>query len=158
MKKLEELRQTMRWEDDELNEFIKEIAEKIVSLMEMDTINLSMTKDVLTEEKASKYLHLIGAASNLKGFNYLKEALQITFLQPVSEISVTKELYPEIAEKFGTTSPRVERGIRHCIERIFDAPNMDIINAVFGYSVSPYKGKPSNSEFIAASVEYLKVN
>ena len=41
--------------------------------------------------------------------------------------SVTKVLYPRIAEKFDTTSSRVERAIRHAIEVAWSRNNIDTI-------------------------------
>ena len=59
-------------------------------------------------------------------------------------------LYPTVAKKFDTTSSRVERAIRHAIEIAWDRGDLDTINSFFGYTVNNCKGKPTNSEFIAA--------
>ena len=71
--------------------------------------------------------------------------------------SVTKELYPTIAENFSTTSSRVEGAIRHAIELAWDRGDMDTLNNVFGYTVSQIKGKPTNSEFIAMIADKLRL-
>ena len=63
--------------------------------------------------------------------------------------AVTKVLYPAVAKKFGTTSSRVERAIRHAIEVAWDRGDLETLQKYFGYTVSNAKGKPTNSEFIA---------
>ena len=54
--------------------------------------------------------------------------------------SITKQLYPSIAQKFDTTPSRVERAIRHAIEVAWGRGNMDTIDALFGYTIHAGKG------------------
>ena len=71
--------------------------------------------------------------------------------------SVTKILYPRIAEKFDTTSSRVERAIRHAIEVAWSRNNIDTVKKFFGYTVNTERGKPTNSEFIALVADRLRL-
>lgn len=71
--------------------------------------------------------------------------------------SVTKMLYPTVAQQFDTTSSRVERAIRHAIEIAWDRGDLDTINSFFGYTVNNCKGKPTNSEFIALLTDKLRL-
>lgn len=64
-------------------------------------------------------------------------------------MSVTNELYPRVAKEFGSTPGRVERAMRHAIETAWDRGNPGTINACFGYSTSPEKGKPTVGEFVS---------
>ena len=70
---------------------------------------------------------------------------------------ITKSLYPEIAKKFGTTPSRVERAIRHAIEVAWGRGEVDLMENIFGYTVSAAKGKPTNSEFIAMIADKLRL-
>ena len=63
--------------------------------------------------------------------------------------SVTKQLYPNVAQEYNTTSSRVERAIRHAIEVAWDRGDVDVLNSYFGYTIHNTRGKPTNSEFIA---------
>lgn len=72
--------------------------------------------------------------------------------------SVTKILYPDVAKHFGTSASRVERAIRHAIEVAWDRGNVDILHEYFGHTIEPGRGKPTNSEFIAMLIDYLKLN
>ncbi len=71
--------------------------------------------------------------------------------------SITKTLYPSIAEKYGTTPSRVERAIRHAIELAWSRGSVQNISELFGYTVSINKAKPTNSEFIAMIADKLRI-
>ena len=70
---------------------------------------------------------------------------------------ITKELYPSIAQKCGTTSSRVERAIRHAIEVAWSRGQIEVIDNLFGYTINNNKGKPTNSEFIALISDRLRL-
>ena len=63
--------------------------------------------------------------------------------------SITKRLYPNIAEKFDTSSSKVERAIRHAIEVAWNRGKIENINSLFGVKVYSDNEKPTNGEFIA---------
>ena len=71
--------------------------------------------------------------------------------------AITKEMYPEIAVKFNTTSSRVERAIRHAIEVSWSRGDYDLMEEVFGHSVDFDRAKPTNSEFIATIADKLSL-
>lgn len=110
------------------------------------------------EEEVTEILHQIGIPAHIKGYLYLREAIMMV----VEEIdllgSVTKILYPSIAQRFGTTPSRVERAIRHAIEVAWSRNNIDIIKKFFGYTIKTEKGKPTNSEFIAMMADRMRLN
>ena len=66
-------------------------------------------------------------------------------------------LYPSVAKKYGTTSSRVERAIRHAIEVAWDRGDLEVLNSFFGYTVQNSRGKPTNSEFIAMIADNLRL-
>lgn len=70
---------------------------------------------------------------------------------------ITKLLYPSIAKKYKTTSSSVERAIRHAIEVAWGRGKIEVIEEMFGYTVSAGKGKPTNSEFIALIADKLRI-
>ena len=71
--------------------------------------------------------------------------------------AITKILYPTVAKKNQTTSSRVERAIRHAIEVAWSRGKLDTLEALFGYTVSNGKGKPTNSEFIALITDKIRL-
>jgi two-component system response regulator (stage 0 sporulation protein A) len=76
---------------------------------------------------------------------------------PITEVFVTKQLYPFVAQQYDTTSSRVERAIRHAIEIAWTRGNADEINNYFGYRTDNYKCRPTNSEFIALITDKLRL-
>ena len=71
--------------------------------------------------------------------------------------AITKELYPEIADKYDTTTSRVERAIRHAIEVSWSRGDYDLMESLFGHSVDYDRAKPTNSEFIATVADKLRL-
>ena len=63
--------------------------------------------------------------------------------------SITKKLYPSIAEVYETSASKVERAIRHAIEVAWNKGKIENINDVFGLKVYDTHEKPTNGEFIA---------
>ena len=51
----------------------------------------------------------------------------------------------------------MERAIRHAIETAWDRGDVDVLNNMFGYTISVGKGKPTNSEFIALVTDNLRL-
>ena len=70
---------------------------------------------------------------------------------------ITKELYPEVANKYKTTSSRVERAIRHAIEVSWNRGDYEYMEELFGHSVDYDRAKPTNSEFIATVADKLRL-
>lgn len=105
----------------------------------------------------TQIIHEIGVPAHIKGYHYLREAIGIVFNDVEILGSITKVLYPKIAERYKTTPSRVERAIRHSIEVAWGRGNMDAIRTMFGYTVSVSKTKPTNSEFIAMIADKLRI-
>ena len=63
----------------------------------------------------------------------------------------------KFADKFTTTTSRVERAIRHAIEVAWGRGQQDVVENIFGYTISAAKGKPTNSEFIAMIADKLRL-
>ncbi|MCI7796496.1 MAG: sporulation transcription factor Spo0A [Lachnospiraceae bacterium] len=110
------------------------------------------------ETDVTQMLHEIGIPAHIKGYQYLRDAIIMSVQDPEMLASVTKILYPTIAKKHQTTSSRVERAIRHAIEVAWSRGKMDTINAIFGYTVSGGKGKPTNSEFVALIADKIRLD
>lgn len=105
----------------------------------------------------TKILHELGIPSHIKGYQYIREAIGIIYERPETIGGITKELYPELAEKFDTTVSRVERAIRHAIEVSWNRANWSLMEEIFGNSVDIDKAKPTNSEFIVTIADKLKL-
>ena len=109
------------------------------------------------EAQVTKIIHQIGVPAHIKGYQYLRTAIIMTINDNDIINSVTKVLYPSVAKKYGTTSSRVERAIRHAIEVAWDRGDLEVLNSFFGYTVQNSRGKPTNSEFIAMIADNLRL-
>ena len=105
----------------------------------------------------TKILHELGVPSHIKGYQYIREGISIIYERPEVIGGITKELYPDIAERFSTTVSRVERAIRHAIEVSWNRGNWDLMEDIFGHSVDIDKAKPTNSEFIVTVADKLRL-
>lgn len=123
----------------------------------IDLKNMSSNKDDSIEALVTNIIHEVGVPAHIKGYQYLREAI-IMVINDIDVINqITKCLYPQIAEKFHTTPSRVERAIRHAIEVAWGRGQQDVVENIFGYTVSAAKGKPTNSEFIAMISDKLRL-
>ena len=109
------------------------------------------------EADVTNIIHEIGVPAHIKGYQYLRDAIILAVNDMEMLNSITKVLYPTIAKKHQTTPSRVERAIRHAIEVAWSRGKMDTIDALFGYTVSTGKGKPTNSEFIALIADKIRL-
>lgn len=109
------------------------------------------------EIRVTNVIHEIGVPAHIKGYQYLRDAIIMTINDMEVINAITKVLYPTIAKRYGTTSSRVERAIRHAIEVAWDRGDIEILQGYFGYTVSNIKGKPTNSEFISMVADRLRL-
>ncbi len=109
------------------------------------------------ETDVTDMIHEIGVPAHIKGYQYLREAIMMSVRDMEMLNSITKLLYPSIANKYQTTPSRVERAIRHAIEVAWSRGRMETLDALFGYTINTGKGKPTNSEFIALITDKLRL-
>ena len=109
------------------------------------------------EALVTNVIHEVGVPAHIKGYQYLRDAIMMVVNDIDIINQITKQLYPEIAEKYKTTPSRVERAIRHAIEVAWGRGQTDTVESIFGYTVSASKGKPTNSEFIAMIADKLRL-
>ena len=109
------------------------------------------------EALVTNLIHEVGVPAHIKGYQYLREAIMMVVNDIEVINQITKQLYPQIAQKYKTTPSRVERAIRHAIEVAWGRGQTDAVENIFGYTVSASKGKPTNSEFIAMIADKLRL-
>jgi len=140
---------------------IKQVAAK-KGFVQEEPIKANPEKDALKNKRfidntITNVIKEIGVPAHIKGYSYLREAIQMVYSDVELLGSITKVLYPEIAKKFQTTPSRVERAIRHAIEVAWNRGNYETISKLFGYTVHHLKSKPTNSEFIAMIADKIRM-
>ena len=109
------------------------------------------------EEKITNIFITVGIPAHIKGYQFLREAIKMAIDNPEIINSITKKLYPSIAERFETTASKVERAIRHAIEVAWNRGKIENINALFGIRVYSNNEKPTNGEFIALVADKMLI-
>lgn len=109
------------------------------------------------ETRITLLLREFGIPANIKGYQYLRKAIQMAVESPESMSAVTKVLYPDIAKCHGTTASCVERAMRNAIEVAWNRGNVEVLQKYFGYTINPHAGRPTNSEFIATLADVLSL-
>ena len=107
------------------------------------------------DEKISNLFISVGIPAHIKGYQFLREAIKMTIENPDIINSITKRLYPSIAERYGTSASKVERAIRHAIEVAWNRGKIENINNIFGIKIYSPNEKPTNGEFIALIADKL---
>lgn len=109
------------------------------------------------EADITEIIREIGIPAHIKGYQYVRDGIIMT-IQDIKMLNyITKLLYPTIAKKYKTTSSSVERAIRHAIEVAWNKGKIDVLEDMFGYTISAGRGKPTNSEFIALIADKLRL-
>ena len=133
------------------------LADRIMDLVD-DKIDHKVVSNSSVEVKVSELLHNLGIPSHVRGYKYIREGVMILYTSKNLVTMVTKDIYPEIAERFETTSSRVERAIRHAIEISWVRGDLKLMDELFGNSVDAERSKPTNSEFLTTIADKFKMS
>ncbi|MDE6204362.1 MAG: sporulation initiation factor Spo0A C-terminal domain-containing protein [Lachnospiraceae bacterium] len=109
------------------------------------------------EQLVSHMMLDMGVPAHLKGYRYVRTAVLMAEEDMKVVGSVTKLLYPEIAKRYNTTDGKVERAIRNAIEISWERGNKETFENLFGYCADNGQGRPTNSEYIAAMADTIRI-
>lgn len=103
------------------------------------------------ERRVCELLYELGVPAHIKGRFYLLAGITLAGHSPELLLSVTKQLYPAIAHRFGGNAQQIERAIRLAISRAHNIGDKSAYLRCFGDA-----RRPTNLSFIAGAVEYLR--
>lgn len=126
-----------------------QLESRIIDVLSIEPQTPPKQENKALDEKISNIFLTVGIPAHIKGYQFLREAIKMAIEKPEIVSSITKKLYPSIAEKFQTSSSKVERAIRHAIEVAWNRGKIENINSIFGIKVYNQNEKPTNGEFIA---------
>ncbi|MGE5550244.1 MAG: sporulation transcription factor Spo0A [Bacteroidota bacterium] len=109
------------------------------------------------EREVTEIMHKLRIPAKFKGYTYLRESILLTVGDSTVITEITKQLYPKIAEKYKTTSDRVERAMRFAIEAAWSRGDIESLHRLFGYAIDERKGKPTNASFIAKVADQVRL-
>lgn len=113
--------------------------------------------DTKCEQFTANYLRIIGIRPHLKGYTYLKVAIQYCIDHYGRMPGVTTEIYPYVAQQCNSTPRRVERDIRTAIEYAWSHGDLEAQHSFFGYTINSHKGTPTSKELIAMLTERVAI-
>ncbi|MBQ6497117.1 MAG: sporulation transcription factor Spo0A [Bacilli bacterium] len=138
----------------ELSELRKKIIEITSNSNERILINLHNNNIQIV---INRTLHELGIPSHIKGYQYIKEGIVLVYMNPELIRRITKELYPEIANKYEASVASVEKAIRHAIDISWNRGDWELMEELFGHSIDIDKAKPTNSEFIITIADKIRL-
>ena len=99
----------------------------------------------------------LGIPANTKGFHYIKTAIMLGIENPIGMTSMSKILYPAIAQYYQVpTILSIERAMRYAISMSCLKGDSQFICDIFFLNDSFKYFSPTNREFLAVMVEYIK--
>lgn len=101
---------------------------------------------MIDEQKMDEIMLTLGHTDFNRGTAFLRDGVK---LYDGGMRRMTKEIYPTIAKIHGSTPSRVERCMRHSIERAWERGSYQGQTTWFGYTVNPEKGTPTVGEYLA---------
>ena len=113
-----------------------------------------LVRDTLVET----CLAALSVPSHLLGYRYILSAIEWIRMQPKPmQVSMLHDIYPMVAEQYGSSPIMVNRAIRHAIESAWKHGALEIQRSYFGYASQDKKGVPTNIEFLFAVYERLRL-
>lgn len=105
------------------------------------------------EQKIEYLIRSLGIGATYRGYRYLNYGIQLCLENEDYLLSVSKMLYPQIAEHFYTTSYSVERDLRTVIKVCWDRGNKKLLQEI---ALRPLYNKPPSSEFFYILTAHIK--
>ncbi len=133
------------------------LEKRILEIMNLKESHV-VDKDNDLRVEISDMLHKLGMPSHIRGYQYIRDGIMMMYKEPDMLKGITKEVYPELAMKYDTTSSRVERAIRHAIEVSWSRGDYQLMDKYFGNSVDYDRSKPTNAEFIITLTDRLRLD
>ena len=105
-----------------------------------------------------KTLLNLGISPNTKGYHYLRDVILICVTSGEHITTFSKNLYAQMAEKYHTSECSIQRAVRHAIKSGWYRHNEELAGMIFINSLQSTNDIPTNSVFIYAVSEWLRIN
>ena len=100
------------------------------------------------KSKITRILIYSGIPADIKGFAYLRECILMVSDAQYTSCTLTKTIYPTVANMFNTTSAAVERAVRAAVAAAWHNGCSGLLGRCFAHGTSEYCKKPTNARFI----------
>ncbi|MBR0082147.1 MAG: sporulation initiation factor Spo0A C-terminal domain-containing protein [Clostridia bacterium] len=130
------------------------IAARIASSWRADPLPSGNTAD----RQCSELLLRLGVSPYLQGFDLLRiAALQLCAAPCPTSVQIMQDLYPRVAEEAGVSVSVAEHAMRAAIETAWLRADLKTLDAFFGYTTKVSKPTPSNSAFLYALADRIRL-
>lgn len=135
-----------------------EVRTQLLKFMIQQSVTVKLNSGIRNiDERLSSIFIRAGIPPHIKGYQFLREAVKLAVAYPEMINSITKKLYPTIAQIYQTSASKVERAIRHAIEVAWNRGKIENINAIFGIKIYNKGEKPTNGELIALVADKMMI-
>lgn len=109
------------------------------------------------EEMVRDILLQLHVPANLEGYRCLRTALMESCGEAACLQSLSRSLYPRVAQRHGLSEKSVERAIRHAINQAWIRGGAEMYRQLLGRQGSIVGDRPTNGEFLAQVTECLRL-
>lgn len=111
-----------------------------------------------TDAAVSRFLQRVGVPVHLGGFCLLKDSIRLilTCKHP-TDLRITRDLYAALSETRKIPPSGIEHAIRHAIGAAWLRADVELLESVFGYTVSSERAMPSNAAFLFTAAERIRL-
>lgn len=131
-----------------------QLAARVLDIAEDADFQMRPEETVPNNEKVESFLRYLGFLPHLKGYSMVVNAICIMMDNP--RVSMTKELYPAVAEMAGTDWKHAEHSIRNCIKNAYKHRNDWIWRMYFPCGPDNKVGHLKNTVFLSTVASYLR--
>ena len=151
--KIDIIMQYMVAEDADLKNTLRN---KMIIALSESTTDSPLTNDELMGNIIDDLFKELGAPSHLIGYDQTVHAIRLLISNTEHARNITTRLYPDVAKTINTVPSRVERNIRHLVEVAWSRQDVKNAYRIFGNTIDPKRGKPTNAEFIACCAKEVQ--
>lgn len=116
-----------------------------------DYANKNLPKSINNiERRIYEHLNRVKIPVNMKGFNYLKIALELTYTDIDFLGKAHKKIYPHIAQSFKVNLSSVERAIRYAITKAWSCHQKDDLSKIASFYGENLLTRPTTLKFLSS--------
>ena len=97
----------------------------------------------------------LGLPHHIKGYAFTKQSVLMIAKDKSYRDNLCKGLYVDVAKECNTEPNRVERALRHAIEKVFSNTDIEVLKKYFGNSIDTRKNRVSNKHFLITLADYI---
>ena len=102
-------------------------------------------------------LSALNTPAHLSGYQYLRRSIELAMDEPLMFTSISKTLYPRLAEEFEVGTPRIERSLHGVIMKILKGEAVEEMKEFFGNEYSTLSARRNNAYVISLFVTQIKL-